>query len=135
MNQTYYIVAIKNTINNAYYLCTSPKKEANTLSYFLKCHQEDPEKYVKLSQSVKEHGIKNFVCSRIPNVSFKNKDEAELVVFQKLLELPEERVLNDRIINNTRVPCPDCNKSIRQEYLESHMHKYCTAKAFSDLTF
>lgn len=128
----FYIVAIKNVPESSYYVCVSDKQEANTLKYFLEEHKRDNTKYVTLSESVKKHGLKNFVCTRLRDRIFDNRESAELFVFEKLNELSAKgKMLNDKIINPTRVPCPGCDKKIRQEFLESHQTNYCVG-AFSD---
>lgn len=129
---TYYVVAIKNTVDDSYYLSVSNRKQADTLKYFIEEHGRNPERYVKLNEAVKTSGVRKFICARLPNKTFTTKEAAEIFVFEKLKELPSEKVLNDKIIDPTRVECTGCTMKIRQEFIEDHKLKYCIGNAFSD---
>ena len=132
MSQVYYIFAIKCVKDNSYYLGVSTKSVANTMSYMLDINKRDNTKYVKFAEKVKQHGRNAFVCSRLPT-TYEKKETAEIVVFNKLTKLPEERVMNDSIINPERHECEACHQRVRVDFMEKHKTVYCKAQVFAEL--
>ena len=129
----YYVVAIKCTKDNSYYLCVSNRETANTIKYFIDVNRTNKTKYVKFNEKVKEFGRGSMICSRLLT-KYSDKESAEWFVYNKLQTLNEQgKMLNDNIINPTRIECDGCGKLIRQELLAAHKEKYCMVVAFSDL--
>lgn len=129
--------SITDPTSKMYVGCSNSTNENyNPINFFIKKAKEtaetDTPRYQKLYESINKYGKKNH-STVITNFKNLEKEKAEKVVYDILVKLDSDRVLNDVIINPERYTCEFCGKVLKKIYKDRHEELYCVNKVNDEL--
>jgi hypothetical protein len=133
-NKKYQVYTIKCNKTEKIFVGITSGTKANMLNWLLKSSEQDPESYVNLKQSVKEHGLQNHVFSRHQDKIFNTKKEGEEYISKVQTALcKKDLLLNDNVVNPETYTCLHCGKTLKVVYRQVHDDNYCSSRTMKFL--
>jgi len=127
----YFPYVIENPEHKLYIWFSCAKTPKYNAIYVLNRYSKDKKGYEKLKASFAQYGLKKHKYYKI-KFDKTDKPSVEQYVYEKLLSLDSDQILNDAVISPEREQCSGCGVNVRKALMSNHK-VYCEGVEFDQI--